>query len=135
MCHYCQYDEIYGFEYPKQYISKRKRYAKPGEHIPNSNEAKMLRRLMSQTGLTEKELREHKKYRKMLSSAQKQKGDKTKYERKGIWILKYVLRELKLPKEHPLVLVKLKEKMNEYRLVNLWNYPYGLSAEQIIKMY
>ena len=41
----------------------------------------MLRKLKSQTGLTESELREEKKYRKMLSDAQQRKGSKTAKDR------------------------------------------------------
>lgn len=51
---------------------KRKR-SKPGKHVPNKLEAKVLRKLMSETGLTETELREIPKHRKELSEAQKPK--------------------------------------------------------------
>lgn len=56
---------------PRQYQRPRKRHAPPGVHVPNKNEAAVLRRLMSETGLTEVELRQHKKYRVILSTAQK----------------------------------------------------------------
>lgn len=39
-------------------------------HIPMKKESKVLRRLMSETGLTEQQLREHSTYRKQLSDAQ-----------------------------------------------------------------
>jgi hypothetical protein len=39
-------------------------------HYPAKKEAKVLRRIMSQTGLTEAEVRSRKKYRKMLSDTQ-----------------------------------------------------------------
>lgn len=42
-----------------------------GVHVMNKNESKLCRRLMSETGLGEEELRGHKKYRIMLSKAQK----------------------------------------------------------------
>lgn len=54
-----------------------KRQASPDVHIMNKDEAKTLRRLKAQTGLTEDQLRVEKKYRKILSEAQKQ-GQKPK---------------------------------------------------------
>src|SRR3990172_6995932 len=73
-----------------------------GAHVPNKNEARLLRKLMSQTGMSEKELREHKKYRKMLSEEQKKKGKgKTPREMIETFVMKQVTRELKLAKEHP----------------------------------
>lgn len=50
------------------------------KHYPNKDEAKLLRRLMSETGLTEDEIKSYKKYRKMLSEAQK-KSEKAKYSK------------------------------------------------------
>jgi hypothetical protein len=41
-------------------------------HYPNHNESQLLRRLMSETGLTDEEIHTHSKYRKMLSEAQKE---------------------------------------------------------------
>lgn len=91
------------------------------KHYPNQNEARVLRKLMSQTGMNEEEIRSHKKYRVMLSEAQKLKGkgqsDAMKY---GKMLLKDVLRELKLPKEHPLVLQKLKEAIE--KKMKYWNW-------------
>ena len=109
-----------------------KRYAEIGVHYPNKQESKLLRKLMSQTGLNEIQLREHKKYRIMLSMAQKKNGKKNRLERKGIFILKLLLRELKLPKEHPNVLKILRERLKEsYYHFSIFNY----SAEHIIKIY
>lgn len=59
----------------------RNSYVRPiliNEHVPMKKESKVLRRLMSQTGLTEPQLREHKKYRVMLS--QTQKSPRSKYD-------------------------------------------------------
>ncbi len=81
------------------------------KHYPNRNESKLLRKLMSQTGLSEKELREHKKYRGMLSRSQKAQGSKDRTQRLGLRILKNVLQKLKLPKEHPLVLEELNKEL------------------------
>lgn len=41
----------------------------PGPHAPNKFEAKALRRICSQTGLTPEQVREHKKYRQELAQA------------------------------------------------------------------
>lgn len=72
-----------------------------GPHAPMKKESQLLRRLMAETGLTEEELREHKKYRVQLSEAQKEKGTKTAEDRFCIRLVKRITRELKLPKEHP----------------------------------
>lgn len=86
-----------------------------GKHVPNKNEAKLLRKLMSQTGMSEKELREHKKYRKMLSGEQKKEGPgKTYQETVNNFVMKQVTRELKLAKEHPKTKAVFKVKLEEY---------------------
>jgi len=105
----------YEESYNKKRTSKRKQMAPPGVHVPNKKEAKVLRKIMSETGLSEEEVRSHKKYRVQLSDAQKEKGDKTKYQRECIRILKTVTRELKLPKEHPDVKNMYLEKIDERR--------------------
>ena len=56
---------------------KRKR-SKPGVHVPNQLEAKVLRRLMSETGLTEAEIREIPAHRIELAEASKPKPAKKK---------------------------------------------------------
>lgn len=43
----------------------------PDVHLMNKDESKMLRKLKIQTGLSEREIRDIKKYRIMLSTAQK----------------------------------------------------------------
>lgn len=126
-----------GYDYGSNpsYIRYKKRFAKPGQHIPNKNEASLLRRLQAQTGLSEVELRSHKKYRKMLSEEQKKKGTKTKYERRALILLKSVLRELKLPKEHPKVLEAVKIKLNKREWPNYYGeLSHRFTAEQIIKL-
>lgn len=99
-----QYD--YGDDRTPNWKERKIKSGNPdlSKHYPNKNESKLVRRLMSQTGLTEEELREHKKYRKILSEEQKKKGSKTPIMRIGLTVLKWVLRELKLPKEHPMVI-------------------------------
>lgn len=68
------------------------------EHLPNKNEAKMLRKIMSKTGLNEKEVRAIHKYRVQLSAASKAKGLKSKHKKMLLGILKTISKELKLPK-------------------------------------
>lgn len=100
------------YDYGGWYRSTRKLHA-GDKHIPNKNEAKVLRRLMSETGQTEEQLRRCKKFRKLLSDAQKRQGNKTQDERDLINLLKGVLRDLKLPKEHPAVLEEFKKRIQQ----------------------
>ncbi len=102
---------------PREYSGRgeRKKHAKPGEHIMNKNESRLLRKLMSDTELTEKELREHKKYRKMLSDAQKVPASKlSELERFQRNMMKEITKELKLAKEHPKVVVAFKIEWDKY---------------------
>ena len=94
-------------ESERSYLSAKKRHAMlfTGKHVPNKNEAKLLRKLKADTGLTEEELRKHKKYRKLLSEAQRAKGTKNKEIREYKYLLKTVTRKLKLPKEHQDVVI------------------------------
>jgi len=110
----CEDDEYYWDDTPKSYIRLKKRYAKEGEHIPNKNEAKLLRKLMSDTGLTESELRSHKTYRIMLSDAQKVKTKLNKKEKAIRDITKAITKKLKLAKEHPLVQAEFKKQWEKY---------------------
>lgn len=111
--HYDDYDD-YGYDgrFSKK-GRKRKLYAPAGVHVPNKNEAKLLRKLMSQHGLTEEEVRSHKVYRVMLSAAQKgdpaQAYGKEKLRKKAVALMKKITRERKLPKEHPLVVREFTE--------------------------
>jgi hypothetical protein len=67
----------YGSECVPYRMNHKKVMRKPGVHIMNKNEAKMMRKLQSQTGLSQDEIRSIKKYRVMLSEAQ-DKGEKAK---------------------------------------------------------
>ena len=89
----------------------------PNIHLMNSDEAKCLRRIMSETGLNEPKIRAIKKYRKMLSEAQ-DLGEKSltwdeKRNKYIAYLTKQITKELKLPKEHPEVIATLKEKLLE----------------------
>ncbi len=96
---YGRYYDDDGVEIPRWKIERENLFRNAG-HIPNKNEARKLRQLMAETGLKEEELRNHKKYRKILSDAQKPEVKKVKSDP----ILKTITQELKLAKEHPKVI-------------------------------
>jgi vacuolar-type H+-ATPase subunit E/Vma4 len=100
------------------YLSTRKRMAPPDKHITNKAEGKVLRHLMAETGLSEKQLREHKKYRKMLSDAQIEgtKAKRSHKQKELDKIMKGVTRELKLAKEHPDVQKLFKRRVKQANL-------------------
>lgn len=89
------------------HLTKRKQLAPPGVHVPNRDEARLLRRIMSETGLTEAQVRERKKYRIMLTQAAKASHAVMpgRFREQSVLrqVLRDVLRKLKLPKEHPKV--------------------------------
>lgn len=107
-------------DYP--YISRPMRFwikeTLPADvHLMNRDEAKTLRKLMAETKMTEEELRSIKKYRKILSDAQKE-GQKSKMSKQARYVtnlMKEVTKELKLAKEHPLVLAKFRELLEKER--------------------
>lgn len=89
-------------------------------HIPNKNEAKLLRKLMSETGMSEDGIRAIKKYRVMLSEAQKEGATKLSYwqkeEKKEKYMMKRATRITGLAKEHPKTIEVFKkiEKGNSF---------------------
>ena len=119
----CDNNEVDMIDHRQSNYVSDNRYVPKGIHIMNKDESKTCRKLMSQTGLSEKELREHKKYRKMLSEAQV-KGRNGEYNRnkyiERLW--KDVCSQTKLAKEHPISVnlfnYKLKEEKS-YRYVNI----------------
>lgn len=112
----CDYDWV-PFENPKSKLPAN-------VHQMNKNEAKMLRKLSSETGLSENELRQIKKYRKMLSEAQDEgeTSTKTLQERYVNRLMKRVTKELKLAKEHPTVIARFKELLQEKK--NSGHFPW-----------
>jgi hypothetical protein len=105
-------------------IRSRNINAPDGVHIMNKDEAKELRRLRAETGMGEVELRTHKRYRVLLSEAQK-KGEiaKRTYHQKVLdRIMKSVTKELKLAKEHPKVVALYKARLKEQRLDHWSSY-------------
>lgn len=111
----CEEDAYNEFMDGKHYLSEKKRNAPAGVHIMNKNESRLLRKLMSDTSLSEKEIREHKKYRKMLSEAQKvPAATKSRLQKAKDKVMKAVTKELKLAKEHPLVVAEFNKRWNEF---------------------
>jgi len=81
------------------------------KHYPNQDEASLLRKIMSDTGLSKEEVREIKKYRVMLSDAQKQ-GQKPKTNAVKKWYQKRIKEACKktgLVPQHPKTLKVLDE--------------------------
>ena len=97
-----------------EYHTNKKQYGiDNGIHIMNKNEAKKMRQIIAETGLTENEIRENEIYRKQLSEAQdigeKSLTLKQKNEKKKNKIIKIITKELKLAKEHPSVIEAYKK--------------------------
>ncbi len=99
-------------------------------HINNKNEGKLLRKLMNQTGMSENDLRNIKKYRKLLSNAQKI-GEISNTHKRIKYInnlVKGVTKELKLAKEHPLVIEQCRKILTEkQRLCQIPWYMIGIN--------
>lgn len=91
----------------------------PTKHYPNKKEGKELRRIRAETGLTEVEIRSHKKYRKRLSDAQHSGGPGRRrfgyaYKEETFKdLLKMACKELGLAKEHPKTIKRIQELNKE----------------------
>ena len=85
------------------------------KHYPNKDEAQELRKIMASTGLSEEEVRQDKKYRKMLSDAQKagQKAKRTETERFYHKLIKEACKKTGLAPQHPDTLKALDEIIKE----------------------
>ena len=93
--------------------NKSKKLLRTGDHVPNSNEKKVIRRIMSQTGLSEQEIMDIKKYRIEISDAKKE-SSLSEYQKIKKRLLKQVTKELKLPKEHPKTFIRYNEVWIDY---------------------
>lgn len=115
-------------EWKRHNRMKRKYQASPDVHIHGKPEGKVLRALMSQTGLTEKELREIPMYRVMLSDTQdvthnKHTFDWYKILEKRKTLLDDLSKNMKLNKKHPQVVKIYKKKLellNSKKYEPLW---------------
>ena len=110
---YCHCQDYSPAEYGTKHQTRR--YQR-GEHVMNKNESTVMRRLQSETGLSEEEVREHKKYRKMLSAAQSANtyAPGAQGERAAKRLLKRVTRSLKLAKRHPDTIAAAMKSAEEY---------------------
>ena len=114
-------------------------------HYPNKDEARLLRRIKSMTGLSEKEIRQHHRYRKMLSDAAK-RGQRPKYvsseEKFYKDLIKKACQDTGLVPQHPDTLVVLQclieERWDRY---SVWYKPLWmlrttpLKAEKAVELY
>lgn len=93
--------------------SKKGRKLKLGAtgHIPNKDEARILRKIMATTGLTEEEVRADKKYRIALSDAQKvgQKAKRQYYVKRFQNLIKQACKITGLVPQHPETIKVLQE--------------------------
>jgi hypothetical protein len=117
----------------------RKITADDTKHIPNKNEGKKLRQIMSTTGLTEEEIRNDKGYRVELANAQKE-GVKPKRTETEKWFqtrIKSACKQTGLAKEHPETIKVLDEILE--RDYNNYNKPWfmhdNLKAKKVIEIY
>ena len=115
----------------------------PTKHYPNKDEAQELRKIMASTGLSEKEVREDKKYRKQLSDAQiagqkRKRGEATKWYQMQI---KKACRQTKLVPQHPETLKVLAELLKDanprWLRHSAWMFggSHIMSAEKAVKTY
>jgi len=110
----------------------------PDKHICNKDEGKLLRKLMNETGLSEEEIRDIKKYRVMLSNAQKQSQEK-KRGRHEKWCkdrIKSACKITGLAPQHPDTIKALQEILNGFYLYGYfpWNMD-KINAETMVKRY
>lgn len=114
-------------------------------HYPNQDESRALRRIMSETGLSEEEVRGIKKYRVMLSVAAKSglKGKKVSSEGRFYrGLIKDACRDTGLVPQHPDTLVTLQCLIDQrFDRVGIWWRPLWmyhnnpLKAETVVKKY
>ena len=108
------------------------------KHYPNKDEASLLRKIMTETGLNEEEVRQVKKYRVMLSEAQKQ-GQKRKRNSETKWAqnrIKSACRKTGLAPQHPETLKVLDEMLQSS--YNWSHYPWSMdrmNAKTLVNNY
>ena len=110
-----------------RYISQKKKDAPNDVHVMNKDEAKLMRKLKNETGMTEKEIRQHKKYRVMLSTEQKkgQKAKRTKVQKARDDTMKATIRKLQLSKKHTDINKAYVEEWNRRKDSRFYGYIYS----------
>ena len=112
----------------------------PTKHYPNKDEATELRKIMSETGLTEEEIRADKKYRKQLSATQKagQKAKRTETERTFQRLIKVACKRTGFTPQHPDT-IKALQKILDAQVRGYFRVSFieknNLIAENVIKQY
>lgn len=110
------------------------------KHYPNQDEASLLRSIMSDTGLLEEEIRDIKKYRVMLSDAQKQ-GQKPKRSSTKKWYQKRIKEACKktgLVPQHPKTIKVLDEILDDKYSSRWWTPWYlrdKIRAKTVVRDY
>jgi hypothetical protein len=96
-----RYDEEYD-----EYVREIEHWFIPNgaPHAPNKNEGKVIRRIMSQTGLTEGEVWHHKKYRIQIAQASNPRKGTNRAALQAKRRLRYAAAQLALPAWHPEVI-------------------------------
>ena len=112
----------------------------PTKHYPNKDEASLLRKIMSETGLTEDEVRSDRHYNVLLSEAQKsgQKPKRTETERTFQKLIKHACQKTGLVPEHPDTIKALQEILDHDALSYFRRSFFEknkLTAENVIKIY
>ena len=111
----------------------------PTKHYPNKNESTLLRKIKSKTGLSEEEIRDIKKYRKMLADASKssEKSELSASEKYYRNCIKDACKKTGLVPQHPETLKVLEEiNNNKNRLYMPWFlYFNNESANSIVRKY
>lgn len=93
-------------------------YYGDNRHVPAKAEAKELRKIKAETGLSEKQIRKQYHFRVRLAEAAKpREGNPFKIEEE---IIKKACKETKLAKSHPDTLAKIKVLVNEHNNNKSW---------------
>jgi len=110
------------------------------KHYPNKDEASLLRQLMSSNGLTEEQVRSNKKYRIMLSEAQKIGQEAKRSARTKFYqgLIKEACKKTGLAPQHPNTIEVLDELLGVTK--RRWRFNYhirheNLSAKTIVNQY
>lgn len=122
-------------------IKARKIKHNPDKHIPNKLESKLLRKLMSENSLTEKEIRSNIKYKRMI--AQASKSNESEISKKIYdWyynLIKKACRETKLAPQHPKTIEVLQNILDKHTVYG-WRIPWyiynpNLNAKSVVNIY
>jgi hypothetical protein len=141
MSYYYDYDD--DCQESRTYTTERK--AKkiandPTKHYPNKNEAALLRKIMSETGLNEDEVRSDRHYNVLLSEAQKagQKAKRSDNTKAYQALIKKACRQTGLVPQHPDTIKALEvilAERSKYYFSLSWLSRNKMTAEEVVKQY